>query len=159
MGRVIKDFGPLEQESFFGIVGKSKTSVLLTGKRGKLYFVLKFSTWWLLPPSGNWRREEFLLEDALKIRDCINESEQMTESSTSFRIEHKFLCIAKTTSSYSVTAKAGKLHFDKKFFGWLLFPPAIGGSHEEFALKDAYKIRDGINESEQIARYRVPFLR
>ncbi len=41
MGRVIKDFGPLEEKSFF--IGKMKKSLLLVERRGKLKIVFKWS--------------------------------------------------------------------------------------------------------------------
>jgi len=77
VGRVIKDFGPIEQKSLG--IGRLTKSVLLTEKRGKLHFILKFSAW-LFPLSASVSYEDFTLEDAYKMRDFINESEQLARN-------------------------------------------------------------------------------
>lgn len=74
VGKVIKDFGPIEQQSLG--IGKATKSVLLTEQRGKVRFILKTSTW-LFPFSANVSYQDFTLEEAYKIRDYINESEQI----------------------------------------------------------------------------------
>jgi len=52
MGRVIKDFGPLEEKSF--LVGKTKKSLLLVERRGKLKIVFKWSGFGLFGASVNY---------------------------------------------------------------------------------------------------------
>ncbi len=76
VGRVIKDFGTLEEKSIG--IGKMRKSALLVEKHGRLYFVIKFSVWALFGASVNY--QDFLLEDAFKIREYINESEQIARN-------------------------------------------------------------------------------
>ena len=52
MGRVIKDFGPLEEKSF--LAGKMKKSLLLVERRGKLKIVFKWSGLALFGASVNY---------------------------------------------------------------------------------------------------------
>ena len=69
MGRVIKDFGPLEESSF--LVGKIKKSLLLVERRGKLKIVFKWSGWALFGASVNYFD---LKSDSLpKLRDYLDE--------------------------------------------------------------------------------------
>jgi len=69
MGRVIRDFGPLEESSF--LVGKIKKSLLLVERRGKLKIVFKWSGWALFGASVNYFD---LKSDSLgKLRDCLDE--------------------------------------------------------------------------------------
>ena len=76
LGKIIKDFGTLD-ERFLGI-GKTKHGAFLVEKYGRRYFVIKTSMWAFL--SGSFSYEKFSLDGALKIRDCINESEQIEQS-------------------------------------------------------------------------------
>ena len=76
VGQVIKDFGPIEEKNLG--LGKITTSALLVEKAGKLNFVLKNSGWFLV--SGSFRYEIFTLEEASKLRECINESEQIARN-------------------------------------------------------------------------------
>ena len=69
MGRVIKDFGALEEKSF--LVGKIKKSLLLVERRGKLKIVFKWSGWALFGASVNYFD---LKSDSLpKLRDYLDE--------------------------------------------------------------------------------------
>ena len=69
MGRVIKDFGPLEEKSF--LVGKMKKSLLLVERRGKLKIVFKWSGVALFGASVNYFD---LKADSLpKLRECLDE--------------------------------------------------------------------------------------
>jgi hypothetical protein len=69
MGRVIKDFGPLEEKSFLG--GKMKKSLLLVERRGKLKIVFKWSGLALFGASVNYFD---LKADSLpKLRECSDE--------------------------------------------------------------------------------------
>jgi hypothetical protein len=70
-GKVIQDFGVLSEKSLG--IGKIKHSALLVEKYGRLYFVIKYSTWFLL--SGGVNYQKFALDDATKLRDYITESE------------------------------------------------------------------------------------
>ena len=68
MGRVIKDFGPLEEKSF--LVGKMKKSLLLVERRGKLKIVFKWSGVALFGASVNYFD---LKADSLpKLRECLD---------------------------------------------------------------------------------------
>jgi hypothetical protein len=77
VGKVIKDFGPVEQKSL--ILGRYTKSILLVESRGKLRFVLKTSAW-IIPFSASVSYHDFSLEDAYKLRDFINESEQIARN-------------------------------------------------------------------------------
>ena len=69
MGRVIKDFGPLEEKSFLG--GKMKKSLLLVERRGKLKIVFKWPGLALFGASVNYFD---LKADSLpKLRECLDE--------------------------------------------------------------------------------------
>jgi hypothetical protein len=73
VGKVIKDFGPLEEKYF--VIGKSTKSALLAERGGRLAFVLKFSSWMLI--LGRTSYFELDLEDAYKLREFINQAEQI----------------------------------------------------------------------------------
>ncbi len=69
MGRVVKDFGPLEEKNFLG--GKMKKSLLLVERRGKLKIVFKWSGLALFGASVNYFD---LKADSLpKLRKCLDE--------------------------------------------------------------------------------------
>jgi hypothetical protein len=69
MGRVIKDFGLLEEKSF--LVGKIKKRLLLVERRGKLKIVFKWSAWALFGASVNYFE---LKADLLpRLRECLDE--------------------------------------------------------------------------------------
>jgi len=76
VGKVIKDFGPIRQKSIG--IARITDSALLTERRGKLYFVLKSSAWGLLGAGVRYR--ELSLHDACRLRELINESEQIARS-------------------------------------------------------------------------------
>jgi hypothetical protein len=75
-GKVIQDFGTLDERSLG--IGKIKHSALLVERYGRLYFVIKTSTWVLF--SGGFSYDRFALDDALKIREYIGESEQISQN-------------------------------------------------------------------------------
>jgi len=77
IGKVIKDFGPLEKRNLG--IGRITKSILLVEMRGKLHFVFKTSAW-LFPLSASVSYQRFTLEDAFKIRDYINESENISRN-------------------------------------------------------------------------------
>src|SRR5512139_3526167 len=68
-GRVIKDFGPLEEKSFLG--GKMKKSLLLFERRGKLKIVFKWSGLALFGASVNYF--DLKADSLLKLRECLDE--------------------------------------------------------------------------------------
>ena len=69
MGRVVKDFGVLEEKSF--LVGKMKKSLLLVERRGKLKIVFKWSG---VAPFGASLIYFDLKADSLpKLRQCLDE--------------------------------------------------------------------------------------
>jgi len=76
IGKVIKDFGPLEKRSF-GVGGMTK-SVLLVERQGRLVFVFKESVWFLI--SASIRYQTLSLDEAYKLRGLINESEQIARN-------------------------------------------------------------------------------
>ena len=69
MGRVVRDFGPLEERSF--LVGKIKKSLLLVERRGKLKIVFKWSVWALFGASVNYL--DFKADSLPKLRQCLDE--------------------------------------------------------------------------------------
>lgn len=74
MGRVIKDFGVLEEKSF--LVGKMKKSLLLVERRGKLKIVFKWSGVALFGASVNYFD---LKADSLpKLRRFLEEIESLS---------------------------------------------------------------------------------
>jgi hypothetical protein len=76
VGRVIQDFGTLEEKSFG--IGKMKRSALLVEKHGRVYFVIKSSAWVLFGASVSYH--EFTLDNAFKLRESINQSEQIARN-------------------------------------------------------------------------------
>ena len=73
VGNVVKNFGHLELQSFG--IGKRGRSVLLAEKRGELFFAVKSFAWAVF--GGSVRYYTFRLVNALKLRDFINDSEQI----------------------------------------------------------------------------------
>jgi len=74
MGRVVKDFGVLEEKSF--IVGRMKKSLLLVERRGKLKIVFKWSGVALFGASVNYFD---LKADSLpKLRQCLDEIDSIS---------------------------------------------------------------------------------
>jgi hypothetical protein len=74
MGRVIKDFGPLEEKSF--LVGKMKKTLLLVERRGKLKIVFKWSG---VAPFGASVNYFDLKADSLpKLRQCLDEIQSIS---------------------------------------------------------------------------------
>ena len=73
MGRVVKDFGVLEEKSF--LVGKMKKSLLLVERWGKLKIVFKWSG---VAPFGASVNYFDLKADSLpKLRQCLDEIESI----------------------------------------------------------------------------------
>jgi hypothetical protein len=73
MGRVVKDFGVLEEKSF--LVGKMKKSLLLVERRGKLKIIFKRSGVALFGASVNYFD---LKADSLpRLRQCLDEIESI----------------------------------------------------------------------------------
>ena len=74
MGRVVKDFGPLEEKSF--LVGKMKKSLLLVERRGKLKIVFKWSG---IAPFGASVNYFDLQADSLpRLRQCLDEIQSLS---------------------------------------------------------------------------------
>jgi hypothetical protein len=69
MGRVVKDFGVLEEKSF--LVGKMKKSLLLVERRGKLKIVFKGSGVALFGASVSYF--DLKAESFSKLRVCLDE--------------------------------------------------------------------------------------
>ena len=69
MGRVVKDFGILEEKSF--LVGKMKKSLLLVERRGRLKIVFKWSGVALFGASANYF--DLKAESLPKLRQCLDE--------------------------------------------------------------------------------------
>ncbi|NWF56060.1 MAG: hypothetical protein HXY45_14835 [Syntrophaceae bacterium] len=78
-GRVVKDFGALEEKSF--LMGKSKKSLLLVKRRGKLKIVFKWSG---VVPFGASVNYFDLKSDSLpKLRQCLDEIESLARQRSS----------------------------------------------------------------------------
>jgi hypothetical protein len=73
MGRVLKDFGVLEEKSF--LVGKMKKSLLLVERRGKLKIVFKWSGVALFGASVNYF--DLKAESLPKLRQCLDEMQSI----------------------------------------------------------------------------------
>lgn len=76
VGKTIKDFGVVEEKSIG--IGKTKTSALLTKKKGEYLFVIKTSAWAILGASVNYR--EFKMDTASKLKDFISDSENIVNN-------------------------------------------------------------------------------
>jgi hypothetical protein len=76
VGKVVKDFGVVSEKSLG--IGKIRHSALLVEKYGRLYFVIKNSTWFLLSTGVSYHK--FPIDDASKIRDYISESETIVKT-------------------------------------------------------------------------------
>lgn len=76
VGNVIQDFGVFDERSIG--IGKMKHSALLAEKHGRYLFVVKFTAWAILGFSTSYQK--FEMQDAAKLRDFINESEQIIQS-------------------------------------------------------------------------------
>ena len=75
MGRATKDFGPLEEESFF--ISKMKKSLLLVERRRKLKIVFKWSGVGFFGANVNYFH---LRTDSLpKLRRCMDEIQSLAE--------------------------------------------------------------------------------
>ena len=75
VGKVIQDFGIIEEKSLG--LGRMRKSALLAKKSGKYRFVIKTSAFAFLGGSVNYT--EFDMEDAYKIRECIDHSESIVK--------------------------------------------------------------------------------
>jgi hypothetical protein len=76
VGNVIKDFGILNEQSLG--LAKVKHSALLVEKHGRLFFVMKSSAWAIFGAGLSYQR--FPLEDALKLREYLTESETIAKN-------------------------------------------------------------------------------
>jgi hypothetical protein len=74
MGRVVKDFGVLEEKSF--LVGKMKKSLLLVERRGKMKIVFKGSGVALFGASVNYF--DLRVDSLPKLRRCLEEIEPLS---------------------------------------------------------------------------------
>jgi hypothetical protein len=73
MGKVIKDFGTLEEKSL--IIGKIKKSMLLTERRGKLKIAFKWSGYAIFGASVTYF--DLKTETIPKLRQFITEAEEL----------------------------------------------------------------------------------
>ena len=73
MGRVVKDFGVLEEKSF--LVGKMKKSLLLVERRGKLKIIFKWSGVALFGASVNYF--DLKADSLSRLRQCLDEIESI----------------------------------------------------------------------------------
>jgi hypothetical protein len=73
MGKVIKDFGTLEEKSF--IIGKIKKSMFLSERRGKLKIVFKWSGY--APFGASVSYYDLKAESIPKLRQLITEAEEL----------------------------------------------------------------------------------
>ncbi len=69
MGKVVRDFGTLEEKSFF--IGKFKKSLLLVERRGKLKVVFKWSG--IAPFGASVNYFDLSAESLPKLRQYIDE--------------------------------------------------------------------------------------
>jgi hypothetical protein len=76
VGRVIKDYGVLEERSIG--IGKIRQSALLVERQGRLRFVLKYTAWAFLSASVSYH--DLSLENAAKLREYIADSEQIAHN-------------------------------------------------------------------------------
>ena len=76
VGKVIKDFGPLEEHSFG--VGKFRKSALLAEKGGELKFALKQSGFAVF--GGSVSYFELSIDSLSKLRDFIDDAERIAAS-------------------------------------------------------------------------------
>ena len=164
VGKVVKDFGHLELQSFG--IGKRGRSVLLAEKRGELFFAVKSFAWAVF--GGSVRYYTFRLVNALKLRDFINESEQIAHGLVPHdnakggkklfvgQVAKDFGCVEQETFPIGrigkcalLAERGGELHLVLKFSQWALLGWNVG--YQYFPLEDAYKLREYIIESERIA--------
>jgi len=75
MGNVIKDFGTLEEEEKSFIIGKTRKSMLLTERRGKLKIVFKWSGY--APFGASVSYYDLKAESIPKLRQLITEAEEL----------------------------------------------------------------------------------
>ena len=75
MGKVIKDFGTLEEKSF--IIGKTRKSMLLAERRGKLKIVFKWSGY--APFGASVSYYDLKAESIPKLRQLITEAEELAK--------------------------------------------------------------------------------
>jgi hypothetical protein len=68
MGRVVKDFGLLEEKSF--LLGKMKKSLLLVERRGKLKIVFKWSG--IAPFGGSVNYFDLKADSLPRLRECLD---------------------------------------------------------------------------------------
>lgn len=164
VGKVVKDFGHLELQSFS--IGKKGRSVLLAEKRGVLLFVVKSFAWAIF--GGSVRYYAFRLANALKLREFITDSEQIArrlvprddvkrnEKLFVGQVVKDFGCveqekfpIGKISKCALLAERGGELHLVLKFSQWALFGWNVG--YQYFSLEDADRLREYIIESERLA--------
>lgn len=164
VGSVVKNFGHLELQSFG--IGKRGKSVLLAEKRGELFFAVKSFAWAVF--GGSVRYYTFRLVNALKLREFINNSEQIACGlilSDNVKVSGKlfvgqvvrdFGCVeqekfplGRINKCALLAKRGGELHLVLKFSQWALLGWNVG--YQYFVLEDAYKLRGYITESEKIA--------
>jgi len=73
MGKVIKDFGILEEKSL--VIGKIKKSMLLAERRGKLKIAFKWSGY--VPFGASVTYFDLSIESIPKLRQFITEAEEL----------------------------------------------------------------------------------
>jgi hypothetical protein len=78
VGKVIKDFGILEENSFF--FGKVKKSMLLAERRGKLKIAFKWSGYALFGASVSYF--DLAAESIPKLRQFVAEAEEFANQQT-----------------------------------------------------------------------------
>jgi hypothetical protein len=79
MGKVIKDFGTLEEKSF--IIGKLKKSMLLVERRGKLKVAFKWSGFALFGASVSYF--DLSTESLPKLRQFLDEAVEIAKQRAS----------------------------------------------------------------------------
>ena len=78
IGKVVEDFGILEEKSV--IIGKSKKSMLLAERRGKLKIAFKWSTY--APFGASVTYFDLKVESIPKLRQFIAEAEEIANQRT-----------------------------------------------------------------------------
>ena len=163
VGRVIRDLGILERRSF--TVGRFTKRLLLAEQRGVPQFVIKTSGWSLF--SFGVRYRTLSLETAYKLRECIDESDQIARGEAPRgdgwkerfgeqvirdfgHIERQASLGSRQSRRVVLIERQGKLFLEMRSSSWFLL--AGSWDRDVLALEDALQLREWIDEGEQIVR-------
>lgn len=165
-GKVVKDFGDLGVKPYY--TGMGSSSALLVERRGELRFVLKAYAVSRFGLRFGLRYFPFRLTNALRLREFIDESEQIARGPTPIdnvkegskpflgpfvkdfgRVEQEVLPLGSVNISALLVERDGEPQFVLRF-SYLAFS-GLSVVHLYFGLEDAYRLREHITESERIA--------